>query len=267
MSEKNIKRAVKLKLIVGCPVTYEAIKDLSMRFCYACQLGRMRAAPVKPPTGKEYAPLECIAVDYKGPILTQSVHHCTGFYLISDHKTGGVWSYPCVNKGEDTLCDILSSFFNFTVEPSKFESRIFHCDCDTVILGGKVSDYIKSRKLDLRASTPYAHHQNGQVERAMQTVLDKTRTLLAASRAPRKYWDYALQMATYLIVRTPNRMNQVSPFETLTGEPPDMSRLVPFLAPGVYHLTKEERHSTWDYKAKLCRMLGYDEIIVTATRS
>jgi hypothetical protein len=184
----------------------------------------MRAAPVKPPTGKEFAPLECIAVDYKGPILTQSVHHCTGFYLISDHKTGGVWSYPCVNKGEDTLCDLLSSFFNFTVEPSKFESIIFHCDRDTVILGGKVSDYIKSRKLDLRASTPYAHHQNGQVERAMQTVLDKTRTL----------------MATYLIIRTPNSTNPLTPFEILIGEPPDMSRLVPFFAPGVYHLTKEE---------------------------
>ncbi len=39
-----------------------------------------------------------------------------------------------------------------------------------------------------------------------------------------------------------------------------MSRLVPFFAPGVYHLTKEERHSTWDYKAQLCRMLGYDKI-------
>jgi hypothetical protein len=26
-----------------------------------------------------------------------------------------------------------------------------------------------------------------------------------------------------------------------------------------HHFTKEERHSTcWDYKAKLCRMLGYD---------
>jgi hypothetical protein len=31
---------------------------------------------------------------------------------------------------------------------------------------------------------------------------------------------------------------------------------VPFFTPGVYHLTKEERHSTWDYKA----MLGYDEL-------
>jgi hypothetical protein len=114
--------------------------------------------------------------------------------------------------------------------------------------------------LNLRFSAPYAHHQNGQVERAMQTVMDTTRTLLAASRAPKKYWDYALQLATYLIIRTPNSTNPMTPFKILTGEPPDMSRFVPFFAPGVYPLTKEERHSTWDYKAKLCRMLGYDEI-------
>jgi predicted PhzF superfamily epimerase YddE/YHI9 len=67
MSEKNIKRAIKLKLIFGCPVTYEAIKDLSMRFCHACQMGRMEADPV---TGKMHAPLECIAVDYQDPVHT-----------------------------------------------------------------------------------------------------------------------------------------------------------------------------------------------------
>jgi hypothetical protein len=117
-----------------------------------------------------------------------------------------------------------------------------------------------SRSLDYHVSAPYCHYQNGQIERAMQTVLDKTRTLLAASQAPLKYWDYALTMATYLIQRTPNSNNKKTPFEILTGEPPDISNMVHFYAPGVYHMTKEERRGTWDYKAQLCRMLGYDDL-------
>ncbi len=94
----------------------------------------------------------------------------------------------------------------------------------------------------------------------MQTVLDKTRTLLYASQAPLRYWDYALEMAAYLIQRTPNSHNKLTPYEILTGKKPVINQLVHFFAPGVYHLTKEERRKTWSPKAKLCRMLGFDEL-------
>ncbi len=93
----------------------------------------------------------------------------------------------------------------------------------------------------------------------MQSILDKARTLMAASCAPLKYWDHALLTAAYLIMRSPNSMNDKTPHEILRGEPPDVSHLVHFYAPGVYHLTKEERKDTWDFKAHKCRMLGYDE--------
>jgi hypothetical protein len=129
-----------------------------------------------------------------------------------------------------------------------------------VITGELIREFALSRKLDFHVSAPHCHHQNGQIERAMQTVLDKTRTLLAACQAPLKYWDYALTMATYLIQRTPNVHSDKTPFEILTGTRPDISNMVHFFAPGVYHLTKEERKGTWDYKAKPCRMLGYDDL-------
>jgi hypothetical protein len=123
-----------------------------------------------------------------------------------------------------------------------------HCDRDSVITGGLIFKYIMDRGMDIHASTPYIHHQNGQVEQAMQTVLDKTRTLLYASQAPLHYWDYALEKAAYLIQRTPNSHNKLTPYEILTGKKPVINQLVHFFAPGVYHLTKEGP------KAKLCRM-------------
>jgi hypothetical protein len=43
-------------------------------------------------------------------------------------------------------------------------------------------------------------------------------------------------------------------------EVPDVSHLMPFYAPGVYHLTKKERKGrAWAFKAEPCRMLGYSE--------
>ncbi len=70
MTEKNIKRALRLNLLSGCPVTYNEVKDTTMRIRFACQLGRMHAFTRLAVTGKDYTPLECIAVDYKGPICS-----------------------------------------------------------------------------------------------------------------------------------------------------------------------------------------------------
>jgi hypothetical protein len=85
-----------------------------------------------------------------------------------------------------------------TVDPSYFVSRMFHCDYDTVLTGGNVTEYLNSRHLKIAVSAPYCHHQNGQVERAMQTVLDKARVMLAASQAPASTG----QMAAYLVMRS-----------------------------------------------------------------
>jgi hypothetical protein len=80
------------------------------------------------------------------------------------------------------LLKILEDFYKMTVYRSSFESHYLHCDYDTVITGDLIREFAMSRSLDYHVSAPYCHHQNGQIERAMQTVLDKTRTLLAASQ-------------------------------------------------------------------------------------
>eukprot|EP01034_Spumella_vulgaris_P034656 gene34656-biopygen29504 len=207
-----------------------------------------------------YNPLECIAVDWKGPFSTLTIHMNRGFYLISDHRSGAIWTYPSKNKNEVTLLKILKHFFRMVQSyscPSR--PKIFHCDDDSVENGGLISSYLLGLGLEMHVSPPYVHHQNGQVERAVQTTLDKARTLLIGGGAPSKFWDYATQLATYLLMRTPNEKNDKTPLQTLTGVVPDMQRLVPFFCPGLYHVTREERHSTWDAKALPCRFLGYDD--------
>eukprot|EP01034_Spumella_vulgaris_P047204 gene47204-biopygen426 len=207
-----------------------------------------------------YQPLECIAVDFKGPFSTLTFHYNRGFYLISDHRSGAVWSYPCKNKNEETLHTILEHFFSM-INEYPFSVRIFHCDDDSVENGGLITDYVQGLGIRMHVSAPHVHHQNGQIERAMQTTLDKARTLIIGGGAPRKFWDYAVQMATHILMRTPNLKNLKTPLETLTahGIVPDMQRLIPFFCPGLYHVTREERHSSWDPKALPCRFLGYDD--------
>jgi hypothetical protein len=69
----------------------------------------------------------------------------------------------------------------------------------------------------------------------MQTALEKARALLAGGSVPRRYWDYAVQMAANIIQRSPNSTNEKTSYEVLMGEATDVSRLIPFYAPGVYY--------------------------------
>ncbi len=81
MSEAKIKQAVRDNLYIGCPITYDQIKDLKLQTCYTCQMGRMRAANRNKTLNQNYKPFECLAVDYKGPLEPRTVHQNTGFYL------------------------------------------------------------------------------------------------------------------------------------------------------------------------------------------
>eukprot|EP01034_Spumella_vulgaris_P032417 gene32417-biopygen27615 len=259
--ERNIKFAVKHGLFSGCPVTFEQIKDLSLHLCAVCAMGRMHAFKRGKKNDKvRYKPLECIAVDFKGPFSTLSIQANRGFYLVSDHRTGAVWGYPCKNKNEDTLLKILQHFFNMVkTYPCPSRPRVFHCDDDSVENGELITTYLEELGLRLHVSAPHVHHQNGQVERAVQSTLDKARTLLIGGGAPLKFWDYAVVLATYVLMRTPTLKNLKTPLEILTGTVPNIGNLVPFFRPGLYHVTREERHSTWDAKALPCRFLGYDD--------
>jgi hypothetical protein len=87
-------------------------------------MGRMRASNRNKTLHQDYKPLECLVVDYKGPLEPRTVHQNTGFYLLSDHRTGGVWAYPCPNKGEIVLSSILHQFFDLTISPTCFQSRL-----------------------------------------------------------------------------------------------------------------------------------------------
>jgi hypothetical protein len=185
----------------GCPVTYDEIKDKTKRTCFACQLGRMHVFPRLAVTEKDYAPLECMAVDYKGPISTPTIHRCIGFCLISDQDQCRMKLLLCQHERESAAHNSTAFLYPdgtaLQIHLKAFALRLRLCG------PGRRRERLYFQSItELQTSAPYSHHQNGQIERAMQTTLDKTRTLSDY---------YALQTDTYLIMRSPNSTNASRP--------------------------------------------------------
>ena len=209
---------------------------------------------------KVYKNLEKIAVDYKGKFPVKSVHGNDGFYLIVDQASKLVHAHVCSSKDETVLRSALDEFKSLYETPYGHTIIRLQSDFDSVLLSESVGEWLKDYGIKLQTSAPYAHAHNGLIERAVQNVLDKARTLMSTYNVPTKYWEYAVKIACYLINRSPTSKSDLTPFETVTGSKPDIGLLVPFYAIGMYHVTKDERKGkSLAYKAQKCRMLGYDD--------
>jgi hypothetical protein len=260
LSEGYIKKALKNNMVENCRFTYADVSKFQLGDCFYCLQGRMKAKASGNTTQHQREVFEKIGIDYKGDFAVRSFHQFKGFMLLSDYHSHYVYAAPVKDKSDSI--SVLDDFNSQVVVPNGHKWRVLQCDYDSIFNSKKVKTWLNKHEIRLQASEPYVHSQNGQIERDVQSVMDKARTLMAVYKVPPKYWEFAVKTACYLINRSPTAHNMVTPYEAVTGKKPDIGHLVPFYAPGVYHRTKDERRSAggaWANKAEPCRMLGYDE--------
>lgn len=257
-SESAIKRTLREAKVRGSGVTYDQIKDLTLRFCMDCLRGRMRAF-ARAPTGsdEDFEVLECIGADYK-PFGARSMYGHKGFLILSDRRSHWVAIYPVRSKLE--IVDCMDTFNREVVQRSSHQWKTLQADSENVFIRGRVERWLKRRQIAIQKSAPRKHSQNGMVERDVQTILDKMRIIMAAGDVPLKYWNFAIKYAADTYNRTHIPIKTLTtPYEMVWNERPDVSDLVPFYAVGIFHLTPEERHrKAWAFKGEPCRMLGYE---------
>jgi hypothetical protein len=259
LSAESIKRALREQLVIGAGVSYDEIKDLNMRMCPDCQKGRMTAlsTPSSDTVYEHLNPMEHLATDDKGPFSVKTIHGYVRFDLFSFRS-----SKYLVAKFKRHKSDFLANLQDVVrfAEMADQTVRVLQTDDDEKMYGSLiVRRWCEKKRIALHRASAYKHEQNGWIERDMRSVLEKARTLMMVYSSPLRFWDYAVDMAVYLINRSPSSHNGKTPYEMVTGVKPDISQLVPFYAPGVYHLTNAERKHGWSAKAEECRMLGYED--------
>ena len=257
MSAGAIKRAFKDKMIIHDKITYEDIKDLKLPICWQCLQGRMTASNKGPLSDRNYEIFEKIAVDYKDCSI-KSKRGYKGIMLYSDRKSDYI--HPILVKNKKNVIEQLDYINNMVKNKNKIW-KILQSDSEWIFSKGPIKKWCKDNNVKLQLSLPYMHHQNGQVESDVKRLFDKARTLMhyPLKRVPPSLWCYAVEHAAYILNRSPNRKNAQTPYEMINNIKPDMTNIVPFWSPGIYHVTKDERKGrVWSAKGISCRMLGYD---------
>ena len=258
LSENRIKQAIR-RGVIKCSISYDKIASQKLPLCVHCYRGRMRKNFQKPTTDHPWTLFQKIAVDYKGPFTIPSVNKYTGFYLFSDYYSNFVAAYPVKSKSE--FLSVLKRFNREHNLKKDIPMKKLQSDSDSLAKSAEIRKWLEDNNVEPSLSTPYNKAQNGQIERDMQSVMDKTRTLMMTYDVNPHFWEYALQMACYFINRSPtSRLEDISPLECAFGIKPDFDEMIPFFCPGVYHVTNEERRGPLAEKARLCRMLNYGKV-------
>ena len=111
------------------------------------------------------------------------------------------------------------------------------------ICGRRSRDRLADKGIELRLSVPHESQTNGIAERANRSVLDMTRILLHQSRLPLPFWALAMDMAVWLLNRSPTKAlsGNRSPYEAYYGRKPERKVLRVFGSKCWVWIPKDQR--------------------------
>jgi hypothetical protein len=255
-----IKRAIRERTICGHGISdYDNIKDNNGFICVDCLKGKMKSFHMTESTTDHSTRenFELVATDDKGPFKIKSVNGYSRFDLfIFD---GSHWIEVMFKKNKNDFLDNFKIVVNNVELLYNGRIKILQSDNENIYNDHEVIEYLQEKKIVQQQSTPYKKQMNGFIERCMGNVLETATVIMSVYNTPLRFWDYAIEAAVYMKNRQPTSfLNGKTPYEMVTGKIPDISNMVPFYAPGLVLVHKDERESgQLVHKAKECRMLGY----------
>ncbi|GAA5972159.1 hypothetical protein JCM3765_007763, partial [Sporobolomyces pararoseus] len=138
----------------------------------------------------------------------------------------------------------------------------FQSDNGTEFVNSTLNTFLKSKGIVHRRTVPYAHNQNGLVERRWRQLLEIVRSLFSASKLPLSFWPYALSTAVHIYNQSSSSaIDNMSPYEKYYGKAPsrDMEKVwgcsawLALPREGSYRVNKLEDRAVFG------RFLGYTE--------
>ena len=211
------------QIMQSCNVSFEKNKNtVCSTVCSSCQLAKSHRLPTHLSLSCASKPLELVHTDLWGPTLVKSTSGAKYFILFLDDYSRYTWFYPLQTKDQ-----ALPAFKKFKLQvENQFDAKIKCLQSDN---GGEFRSFktfLQQTSIFHRFSCPYNSAQNGRVERKHRHVVETGLALLAHASLPMEFWQYAFQIATFLINRMPSKVLQNnSPYFTLFQKVPDYKSL------------------------------------------
>ena len=230
---------------------------LSEEICRGCVEGKAVRRPFYPAVepmgiGK---PLRLTHGDLVGPMQVATVGGARYVLHLVDDATRYRTTYLLKTKDE---ADGRIRHYKAAQELATGEKmKELRTDRGTEFVNQALCAFLASNGIKHNLSAPYTPQQNGVVERANRTLMEKVRSMLWARRVRLGLWGEAVMTATYLINLTPRRHQKATPYELFTGRRGNVSYLKVFGC-RAHVLLPPARRQKLDARSLQCIFTGYD---------
>ena len=251
----SIKELITKKLVDGLNTDGELMMKGR---CEDCIFGKHSTHPFNNHGIREEEVLERVHLDIWGPARVKSAGGASYFMMIMD----GFSSFRTVaflnSKSADTTLRVFKTFHTEAERQTGKQLKRVRLDMGREWHNEAWEHYRKEQGLVFEFTAPYAHQQNGAAECSMRTILDITRSNMAESGLPLKYWADAVKTAVYVRNFIPSsRRPRVVPAEAWHGKRQDVSHLRPFGTTAYAHVPAELNTSKLHPKSLKVYLIGY----------
>ncbi|CAB0001583.1 unnamed protein product [Nesidiocoris tenuis] len=225
--------------------------------CPTCAKGKQARQPFKSSKSRAKNILELVHIDLCGPMETPSFGGKRYMFTIVDDYSRYTHVHFLSHKNE-----AFDRFLEFKAQAERqtdHKIKIIRSDGGKEFVNKQFSTYLKKEGIRHQTSVRYSSSQNGVVERAQRSIVEKARCMLADASLPKSYWAEAVNTAVYLNNRSPTKaVHDKTPFEAWTGNKPDLSHIRIFGCKAMAQVPRQKRKK-WDPKSEEYIFVGYGE--------
>uniref|UniRef100_A0A2N9G1G5 CCHC-type domain-containing protein n=1 Tax=Fagus sylvatica TaxID=28930 RepID=A0A2N9G1G5_FAGSY len=190
-----------------------------------------------------------------GPVRTPSKGGAQYFMSFINDYSRKAWVYFLKNKSE--------AFAKFKIWKAEVENqtrrkiKCLRTDNGTEYRDGDFLKFCEEYGIKRHFTVRKTPQQNGVAERLNRTITETARCLRLNAELPKIFWAEAVDMACYIINRSPRvALDGKVAEEVWTGQEVDYSFMRIFGCPAYVHISGEDR-SKLDPKSKKCIFLGF----------
>ena len=238
----------------GLNLAANDIKAAHTGVCEPCAMGKNHRQPFPQSDTKTTKPLELIHMDVCGPMPVSTYGGSKYAATFLDDYTGYGITQLLKTKGD--VADLTKSVLTALETATGCKVISVRTDNGSEYINNELDGFFNSKGIVHQTTVPYTPEQNGKAERLNRTLMEKAKSMLADSSLPPEAWGEALNTASYLRNRSPAFGKELTPYELMTGNRPDLGHLRVFGSKAYVHIPKQKRDKL-DFKSYTGYMIGY----------
>ncbi|SGZ32128.1 BQ5605_C043g12086 [Microbotryum silenes-dioicae] len=234
-------------------------EDFDVAKCHGCMQGRgVHANISRGRASRADKPLHAIHADLWGPVRHESFAGEVMVLGLVDDYSRFRWSFPIGKKSSVTA--LVVEFIQRVERSRDCNVAIFHSDNGGEFVNNSLKAFFRERGIEHRTTVPYAHYQNGVIERGWRTMFETVRIWLLVSGLPLSFWAFAATAFTYVSNRRPTAaLPGSTPFEMYHLRKPNVSRFRVWGCVAYVRIAPERRASKIEPPRVKARFIGYAE--------